>query len=120
MNEADILASTYDDTVTVYRAFKDVLENGETVFKKELEGKVEYENLPCALSSPSGGKLQQSKSTAKTPTDYILFVRPEVMIEANDYLVIHHQGQKTTGFAGRQMPYISHKQIRVLLEGDTA
>lgn len=33
MQEADILAETYWDTVTVYRPFKDTLPSGESVFK---------------------------------------------------------------------------------------
>lgn len=34
MTEADILALTYGDAVTVYRPFKTELKSGETVFKK--------------------------------------------------------------------------------------
>lgn len=37
MTEADILALTYEDTVTVYRPFKDRLPNGETVFHRKAE-----------------------------------------------------------------------------------
>ena len=45
MTEADILATTYEDTVTVYRAFKDTLPGGESVFKSGLDGKVVYEEV---------------------------------------------------------------------------
>ncbi len=40
MTEAYILALTYEDTVTVYRPFKDRLPNGETAFtgKRRKEG----------------------------------------------------------------------------------
>ena len=38
MQEADILAETYWDTVTVYRPFKDTLPSGESVFKSGAEG----------------------------------------------------------------------------------
>ena len=58
MTEADILATTYEDTVTVYRAFKDTLPGGESVFKSGLDGKVVYEDVECALSTHTGGKLQ--------------------------------------------------------------
>lgn len=40
MQEADILAETYWDTVTVYRPFKDTLPSGESVFKSGTEGKM--------------------------------------------------------------------------------
>ena len=81
MTEADILASTYTDTCTVYRPQKVEQPSGESVFKKGLEGQVVYEGIPCALSSPSGGKLNQSQTTARVDTDFSLFVRPEVDIQ---------------------------------------
>lgn len=51
MTEADILALTYEDTVTVYRPFKDRLPNGETVFHRKAEGRKVYESISCALST---------------------------------------------------------------------
>lgn len=39
MQEADILAETYWDTVTVYRPFKDTLPSGESVFKSVRKGR---------------------------------------------------------------------------------
>ena len=83
-----------DTAVTVYRAFKDTLPGGESVFKSGLDGKVVYEDVECALSTHTGGKLQQSKSTAKTETTFCLFTRPEVDIQTNDFLVITHFGKK--------------------------
>ena len=88
MQEADILAETYWDTVTVYRPFKDTLPSGESVFKSGAEGKMVYQDVPCALSSHSGGALAQSSSTASADTSYSLFVRPEIDILENDFLVI--------------------------------
>ena len=81
MTEADILAMTYDDSCTVYRPGKVTLPSGESVFKKGLEGRMVYEDTPCALSSPSGGKLAKSQTVARVDTDYLLFVRPEVDIQ---------------------------------------
>lgn len=57
MNEIDILAATYDHTCKVYRAQMVDLPNGETTYQDGINGQLVYENLPCALSSPSGGKL---------------------------------------------------------------
>ena len=84
MTEADILALTYGDKCWVYRPQKITLPSGESVFQKGLEGKAVYENIPCALSSPSGGKLGKKEPTASIDTDYLLFVRPEVEIEPGD------------------------------------
>ena len=116
MTEADILATTYEDTVTVYRAFKDTLPSGESIFKSGQDGKIVYENVECALSTHTGGKLQQSKSTAKTDTTFCLFTRPEVDIQANDFLVIIHLGKKIEAVAGFPENIKSHNNIPVKLE----
>lgn len=39
MSEAEILALTYYDKMSVYRPFKDTLPTGESVFYKGLDGK---------------------------------------------------------------------------------
>lgn len=79
MTEADILATTYEDTVTVYRAFKDTLPGGESVFKSGLDGKVVYEDVECCIVYTYRWKAAQSKSTAKTETTFCLFTRPELI-----------------------------------------
>lgn len=112
MTEADILATTYDDTVTVYRPFKDTLPGGESVFKR----KIVYENVECALSTHSGGKLNQTKSTAKTDTEFCLFTRPETDIQPNDSLEIIHLGKLVRAVAGYPDRMGSHNNIPIRLE----
>lgn len=119
MTEADILATTYGDTVTVYRAFKDTLPGGESIFRSGLEGKAVYEDVECALSTHTGGKLQQSKSTAKTDTEFCLFTRPEVDIQANDFLVVMHLGKRIEAVAGFPECMESHNNIPVRLDKET-
>lgn len=116
MTEADILASTYEDRVTVYRPFTDVLPNGKSIFKKGLDGKVVYEEQDCALSTHTGGKLEQSKSTAKTDTAFCLFTRPEIDILPNDFLEITHQGKRIEAVAGFPERMKSHNNIPIRLE----
>lgn len=116
MNEADILALTYEDKVTVYRAFKKILPTGESVFKKDLEGEVIYLDKECALSSQSGGKLSQTASIAKIPTEYSLFTRPEIDIQPNDYLVVLHLGKSIVAIAGLAARLTSHNNIPLKLE----
>lgn len=111
MTEADILATTYDDTVTVYRPVRERKSTGETVFKSETEGKRVYESILCALSSKRGGKLMQSDSTASAEVEYTLFARPEADIRANDYLEISRLGQLYRMIAGEGMRYSSHSEI---------
>lgn len=71
MQEADILAETYWDTVTVYRPFKDTLPSGESVLKaaRKEDG---VSGCSMSLSSHSGGALAQSSSTASADTSYSL------------------------------------------------
>ena len=96
MTEADILALTYGDSCWVYRPQKVTLPSGESVFQKGLEGKRVYENIPCALSSPSGGKLGKPAPTVSIDTDYLLFVRPEVEIEPGDTVKVIRIGSPPT------------------------
>ena len=50
MTEAQILAKTYQDNLTVKRKQHTVAKSGESVFKEVLI----YENIPCALSQSGG------------------------------------------------------------------
>lgn len=119
MSEADILAMTYDDQVTVYRAFKSSLLNGESIFKSGKEGQVVYEDIPCALSTHSGGKLEQSSSTARTATEFNLFTRPEVDIQPNDFLIITRLGKQIEAVAGYPERMESHNNIPIKLNRET-
>ncbi|MEY8355254.1 hypothetical protein AALB39_18120 [Lachnospiraceae bacterium 54-53] len=120
MTEADILAMTYGDTCTVYRPYKEDLPGGETVFKKGLEGKVMYPGIPCALSSPSGGKLYRKKPVFEADMDYLLFVRPEVDIQKTDTVEVLQEGHRILVEAGRGGYYSSHNQYPVkLAKGQT-
>ncbi len=116
MSEADILALTYGDTVTAYRACKEVLPNGESVFRAGTKGSVVCREAACALSTHTGGKLRQSPSTAETETEYRLFTRPETDIQPNDFLVILHLGREVRAVAGLPDRQKSHNNIPVRLE----
>lgn len=120
MTEADILASTYTDTCTVYRPHKVVQSSGESVFKKRLEGQVVYEGIPCALSSPTGGKLKQSKTTASIDTDFSLFVRPEVDIQPGDTVAVVRLGRRFVCGAGLPERHPSHNNVPLKLQKDKA
>lgn len=129
MTEADILAMTYDDTCTVYRPDKVVLPSGESRFLKGLEGVVVYENIPCALSSPSGaagGKPTKTQTVVRVDTDFKLFVRPEVDIQPGDTVRVtimgktNPQGKQTIALAGLPDRKPSHNNIPLKLEKPTA
>ena len=120
MTEADILASTYTDACTVYRPQKVEQPSGESVFKKGLEGQVVYKGIPCALSSPSGGKLNQSQTTASLDTDFLLFVRPEVDIQPGDTVKVVRLGKEFICGAGLAERHPSHNNVPLKLQKGTA
>lgn len=116
MTEADILAMTYDDKCTVYRPFKTVLPSGESRFLEGLKGKVVYEDIPCALSSPSGGKPAKTQTIVKVDTDFLLFVRPEVDIQPGDTVLVTRLGKQTVAIAGAVERQPSHNNVPLKLE----
>ena len=119
--EADILESTYCDTMTVYRPFKGTLpETGESVFLNGPEGKVIYENVKCALSSSSGGKAIKNSETVKVESDYKLFYRPELRIEKNDTVKVIHQEMTYMLTAGKEIRLGSHNELAVNDQEDKA
>ena len=89
---------------------------GESVFKSGTEGKMMYQDVPCALSSHSGGALAQSSSTASVDTSYSLFVRPEIDILENDFLVISRLGKVIEALAGAAERQPSHNNVPVRLD----
>lgn len=119
MTEADILAMTYDDICIVYRPGKVTLSSGESVFKKGLEGQVVYKDIPCALSSPSGGKPAKGQTVVRVDTDYLLFVRPEVDIQPGDTVVVTRLGKQTVALAGLADRQLSHNNIPLVVERGT-
>lgn len=116
MTEAEILASTYDHTCSVYRPAMVDLSSGETVFADKEQGKKIYEDLPCALSSPSGGKLTYKNHEYQTITDYLLFTMPEIDIQENDFIVVSIYGHEIRARAGMSDYYVSHNETHLVME----
>ncbi len=117
--EADILAATYGDACTVYRPVKRMLPNLETVIQDGLDGEIVMSGIPCALSSPSGGKLQHGEATSDVKTDYLLFVRPEVDIRPGDTVLVTRLGRTYRTVAGKPERQPSHNNIPLTLVEDT-
>lgn len=120
MTEADLLATTYTDTCTVYRPGKQELPSGETVFKAGLEGQMVYENIPCSLARPTGGKLQRQRPVINAEVDYTLFTRPEIDILLTDTVTVAQLGKTILVEAGRGSRYSSHNEYPAnLVKGKT-
>lgn len=119
MREADILESTYFDTLRVYRAYK-VIVDGEITFKKRLDGKLVYKDIPCSLSSHSGKKAYKKQRVVEINSDYKLFTRPEVDIEENDTLLVNHLNKEYLLTAGIASRFISHNEVPCFLQREKA
>lgn len=120
MNEAEILALTYYDKMNVYRPFKDVLPTGESIFKKGLDGKKVYTDVPCALSSYSGGKNSRNDVNVRVESDYKLFYSSQIVIEKNDTIECMHEGSRYILIAGKQYTLPSHAELPVSEQKATA
>ena len=121
MTEADILAETYEDIMNVYRPIKGKdPETGETIFLKGLNGKKVYTDVPCALSSPTGGKITKNGMVVKAVTEYSLFYRPEIHVEKNDTIEVTHLGRTIICSAGLEKGYCSHNNLPLLMDEEDA
>ena len=72
-------------------------------------------HIPCALSSPSGGKLGKKEPTASIDTDFLLFVRPEVEIEPGDTVKVIRLGREYLTEAGLADRQPSHNNVPLKL-----
>lgn len=120
MSEAEILALTYYDKMSVYRPFKDALPTGESIFKNGLDGKKVYENVACALSSYSGRKNSRNDVNVRVESDYKLFYSPDIVIEKNDTIECMHEGSRYILTAGKQYTLPSHAELPVSEHKETA
>lgn len=113
MSEADILELTYNDRCSVYRPYTKKEPTGETKALKGLDGMLVYEDKPCSLAKHAGGKLSKIQPAAEAPTEYCLFVRPEVDILPGDFLVVTQLGKTEAYEAGKADRHSSHNNIPV-------
>ena len=110
MNEADIIATLYFDSMDIYRKEKVKDPNtGVTTMKETLK----YSNLQCALDKKDEVTTAGEIGTAYISAAYKLFCRPTVDIKVGDKLVITYNGRTETFEAGDPYPYKSHIETPV-------
>jgi len=110
MTEADILAATYRDSCNVFR--RNFSKDSHTKQTRQEEVLV-YENISCALSTPSGGGFDSRKGVGGYQSGYTLFCRPDQDIAKGDKLVVTTEaGAVFTLWAGRPFSYAgSHMEV---------
>ena len=104
--EAEILARTFRDRMSVYR--KEMRVNPETKESREVEIPV-YEPQNCALSQGSMEEPQRKEFHGDKQMGALIFTPPGIFLKDNDRAAITTQaGQSFSGRTGRTFAYISH------------
>lgn len=111
MNEADILALTYNNTMKAYREGK-VRDNTTGITKNEST--ILYEDVQCALSKAKRGATGEN-GVLENNLAYILFTRPEVDLKVGDIAEVYglNDGKYTIDGV---IKYISHNEFNVTWE----
>ena len=112
--EADILAETYYHTCTVKRPVPSKDELGFDSFELEEV----YKDIECAVSFSQGSTSDITDTTQ--PIMYIatLFTRPEITIEAGDWIVADVLGNLYEFRAGEGAIYQSHRETPLIRKDD--
>lgn len=113
--EAEILAKTFRDHLTVYRKKK--IRDPETLQTLEKDVIV-YEGIPCALSQGSSSKPDRQEFHSEKQFEAVIFTVPGVEMLNNDRAeVTTEAGQVFQGLTGRTFGYISHGETPFAMEG---
>lgn len=108
INEADILATTYEDVMDIYRVV--LIEDEETgVSSRGL--KEMSKGVRCALSKSTLPVIDNSMGGATV--DYTVFCRPDVDVKEGDKIVLTRFGKVYELYVGYVMDYVSHKELPV-------
>lgn len=86
MNEANILAATYHDRCAITRPGSEIKDPITKQTSQTLV--VVAQDIPCALSSSTGGSIGFTGGYGSYHSGYTLFTRPEVDIRAGDRLLV--------------------------------
>lgn len=114
MGESNILAETYYHTCTVKRPKQSIDELGFDSFDYEEV----YKDIECAVSFSQGSTSDITDTTQ--PITYIatLFTRPEITIEAGDWIIADVLGNPYEFRAGEGVVYQSHIEVPLIRKDD--
>ncbi len=118
MNEADILAMTYEDLCIVER-IDDVEDPLTNITKQEYV--LAYEDVQCALSQTGLGQagglavVEDADMLNVTISEYRLFTKPDILFLKGDKVIVQQKasGQNFTLFAKEPFYYPSHCEVNL-------
>lgn len=109
MNEADILALTFEDRMTVKRHVETVDE--DTGISNFSDVTSVFENIPCALSKKDEANI--NGDIPSVVSNHKVFARPDVDIKPGDLIEITRLGRIYRFIASKPFYYISHVEVLV-------
>jgi len=102
MTEAQILAKTYQDRLTVKRKRQIEKKSGESTFEEVTV----YENIRCALSRSGSGSPQKDGNKRVIDQEMTIFAGPEILMKDMDSATVETPaGQIFKGHTGRTFAY---------------
>lgn len=115
--EANVLAKTFRDRMSVYRTRR--VRDPETQGTVEKEVTV-YEDIPCALSQKASDMPQRQEFHSEKKRTHTIFTLPGVeLLDKDRAVIITDAGQHFTGTTGRTFGYISHGETPFAAEDKT-
>lgn len=112
MIESDILATTYNDVMNVYRneyVTDDVGMSLKTLVEK-------YIDVQCELDKVNTSNDKFVEDFFAVNAQYTIFTKPDLDIKAGDILVVKHRGIKYNLESGVPYFYSSHTEIPARLK----
>lgn len=113
-SEAEILAKTYLDRMTVKR---NVPETDPETQESRMVLQTVYEGEPCALSQKANNKPERQETHSEASMEAVIFSAPGIFLEDNDVVELQTEaGQMLWGKSGKTFGYISHGETTFYVE----
>lgn len=113
MNEADILATTYNHKCKILRAEHSASGNFDRFDRVEV-----YTDIPCAVSFVKGSTQGKSDTTQEIRYAAVLFTHPDIRIKAGDEIIASVEEVEYMFLAGEGVLYPSHNETPMIRKSD--
>lgn len=114
MNEKEILARTYKDSLTVYRSQMTIDEETKESITKEV---LIYDSAKCALSLSNNSAPDREDFTSKVENEHKLFTMPDIeMLSGDKAVIVTEAGQLYEGITSKTHIYKSHGETTFKIE----
>lgn len=113
-SEAEILAQTYRDRMTVKRSVPEI---DPVTQESRMVLQVVYEGEPCTLSQKANNKPERQEIHSEASIEAVIFSAPGIFLEDNDVVELRTEaGQILQGMSGKTFGYVSHGETTFYVE----